>query len=56
MKFKNGPPELLKSLEELDKLKAEGKWKFRIEFRYPDPQKKKQLTQKAERERESSDQ
>jgi hypothetical protein len=44
--FKNGPPELLESLAEYRKLKAEGKWKPKIEFRYHDPNKRKQLTYK----------
>ena len=48
--FKNGPPELLESLAEYRRLKAEGKWKFRIEFRYPCPKKRKQITYKGERE------
>ena len=51
---RNGPPELLESRAELRRLIAEGKRKFRIEFRYPCPKKRKQITYKGESE--SSDQ
>lgn len=51
----NGPPEFLESLAELRRLKAEGKWKPRIEFRYYDPNKREQITYKGERDVEADD-